>query len=483
MTEECDLDMTDVTISDLRRNRTAVELTTVGAEQLFALLRPCFDEIRGDIKTNNALQMNIMNLQMAINDRSVDDLISKDKSNSSRFYNSIGKLGREKKSSAICQYMNPRFSRSAETEIFLDDMERLRRGNRNLEASYDDLAEQNRHLQDKLKLFEEGNDREQHLVQDLKQECKMLHEEKARLSAELDGMTTQNKNLSIKVAEFRSMVLKDHVLKGSQVADGDIVQRFIRVRDLIQKIASKCFVTGTQQKPNKQTRNKHPTPFETDFLSCWEHDGGVVEVRHRLRGVLFRVLHEWIMSGPVFGIEDPKDQQLEGVEAGLAKFEKALMSKYPGHEKIVTEWRVQAMKCARILKTPDPSRADKIAEDIYTSMCPLISGTASRQKANKEFLSNQLITLCRQAFDFAIAIRSCNDVFACIFPPLGSLVNEEESEPQAFEGIRGPDSDEPSHQKIACVISGALVKYPEQMPSEILVLCKAHVVVRGWEGR
>jgi len=74
-------------------------------------------------------------------------------------------------------------------------------------------------------------------------------------------------------------------------------------------------------------------------------------------------------------------------------------------------------------------------------------------------------------------LRGSKDSYKIEFPEIGSKLDPDDAEPQAWEGCTGQSSLDSEQGVIAFSLSGALVKYPEHSPKEKLILEKAHVVL------
>lgn len=101
---------------------------------------------------------------------------------------------------------------------------------------------------------------------------------------------------------------------------------------------------------------------------------------------------------------------------------------------------------------------------------------------SSEEIGNRLFVLCKDARNLALLLQSSKDTYTVETGTIESKVLGDFAEPQGWEG-KHVDLH-PDHESIgiACVIFGALVKYPEHNTSRQLVLEKAHVVVRVKEG-
>lgn len=89
-------------------------------------------------------------------------------------------------------------------------------------------------------------------------------------------------------------------------------------------------------------------------------------------------------------------------------------------------------------------------------------------------LRESLVNLCTSAYQFALQLRCCTDLYKFETPTLGARLNEKEEEAQYMEEKSG---NEPGDSLIAYVIFGAFVRYPKDYPEKRYVLEKAHVVI------
>ncbi|KAL2066733.1 hypothetical protein VTL71DRAFT_2805 [Oculimacula yallundae] len=445
------IDGTDTTMEDVDETETPSTSPSVRAiilthtENLKEMVKSTSVQLQQQIQGYHELQMKS---QKDILEKCFD-LGKPDKGNSmsSPLQTTTGKTSNERSSVRGQRLQRRQSSRDREVDGLLQQIETLDKDKQRLEDNLDEMEVREKRLQKKV-----------------------------------DEMDASNQKLTEQTAKFRKMIIRNQGEKGSQVADDHVAQKYINLTSLIQRISAKCFPKDEYNGAKEPTGSKDPTQLEQEFIACWNIRRSDTERRNRVRGVLFGAVHRLIIAARIFGIRISKNEACNSIEAGLASFEGHLMDNFASNESAIVEWRVQTMKCARILAAPDDSIAESVAVDIHASLRPLLPDTARRDKTAEDLILTQLITLCRQAFAFAMMIRSCNDIYKCDLPVLDSVVNEEEMEPQAFEGNRGHKSDQVERQEIACVISGSLIKYPAHMPNERVVLCKADVVVRERNG-
>ena len=135
------------------------------------------------------------------------------------------------------------------------------------------------------------------------------------------------------------------------------------------------------------------------------------------------------------------------------------------------------MKCAGLFDSKS-STPEETAQTIQELMRPLLLQRSDRS-ANvvNDGIQKQLVDLCRGAYNLVLLVRHSKATYCCECPKRESALVEDDAEPQAREGPKDGEGDE-KVAKVARVLFGAFVKYPEDNRAERIVLEKAHVVIR-----
>ena len=132
------------------------------------------------------------------------------------------------------------------------------------------------------------------------------------------------------------------------------------------------------------------------------------------------------------------------------------------------------MACANWLHSPGSGIPGRVAGFIDNFLHPILPKRAENNTA--KIREARLVELCTSAYDLTILLRRCRDIYQCQIPDSATPFNPEEAEQQDTEKWDGKG---PSGVRIAVVLSGILVKYPEDNPKRRIVLEKAWVVTRG----
>jgi len=138
----------------------------------------------------------------------------------------------------------------------------------------------------------------------------------------------------------------------------------------------------------------------------------------------------------------------------------------------VAKWRTSTIKLATFLNAlgSSPPGPKGVAEVIQTALRPL-EKTAKTVEAREA-----LLDLCKDALEFALALRGLKDKYVIHIPEAQTdLIPAEANRRLSFKG-ETRDHD-PESQTIAFTIYGGLFKYPESNPEKCVVLEKAQVVV------
>ncbi|EKD16178.1 hypothetical protein MBM_05472 [Drepanopeziza brunnea f. sp. 'multigermtubi' MB_m1] len=309
----------------------------------------------------------------------------------------------------------------------------------------------------------------------LKTACENMQEDMNAASERHEFMMFQQDSLGSRLREseeerqrlqaltvvLRGMVTKNSEPDGERMDDNAIVGKFIKLREQVQRIASKlCFSEGNG--------NAVLTQEMSDAQRDFEYWKGLSQAQllNRIRTNIFELIHSEILGRPLFGLEGLQDTS--GLEHGLSKFETALNNLNPGHKAAVLEWRVRTVRCASLLNIDNP-RAEEVAKYIHEFMKPLITSDALDTQ-----LRTLILKLCNDSMSFALLLRSFKDLYRCEMPDIHSPLNDD-SEEQCPEPYRNGDPH--AEGDVAFVLAGSLVKYPELHPERRLVLEKAHVVV------
>jgi hypothetical protein len=135
------------------------------------------------------------------------------------------------------------------------------------------------------------------------------------------------------------------------------------------------------------------------------------------------------------------------------------------------------MKCAGLFNSKS-SAPEEVAQTIQELMRPLLL-ERSDWSANvvNDGVQKQLVDLCRGAYNLVLLVRHSKAAYCCECPKRESVLVEDDAEPHAREGPKDGEGDE-KVAKVARVLFGAFVKYPEDNRAERIVLEKAHVVIR-----
>ncbi|KAI2626430.1 hypothetical protein GGR54DRAFT_653262 [Hypoxylon sp. NC1633] len=285
------------------------------------------------------------------------------------------------------------------------------------------------------------------------------------ISNQLSREKEANRNLTDKLAKFREMLVKPST---DYVIDSVVMQKFSLLRSRILKIVRSTFETRlatNKLQPQLNDRQK-------EFFALLKTDGSQTKYFvNRIRGIIFSLLWEEILSRAVFGLDD--SEELDKVKWALELLEDAFLSKLPKENlKEFVDWRMASSKCGSLLGG-NTNLASETANKIWNFLKPVETIPGSEKKGK-----DLLLRLCEDAMELNSHLRSSRDVFEIRRSFKGPLeIHMDFVDEEADEELdpRRDSGDKPGD--VAYCLFGALVKRTEEDPLKEIVLEKGLAVV------
>ncbi|KAK4446881.1 hypothetical protein QBC34DRAFT_382682 [Podospora aff. communis PSN243] len=367
--------------------------------------------------------------------------------------------------------------------------------------SYNQQQEMIRNLQHRNAILERDYARAQNDLQMANEEvngyANKLRATESRLHAvyaQLEKSQQDTKFAESEAAELRSIILEG--VNTQKISDNDVKRDFSKLRQGIQKILGSSTLLITTL-PDIPADGEDEEVIRAFYDSARWVNLGPQDRKRRLCGKIFAMLHNHILENKCFGLAgfergaNSPDVQIQitiqtgqtrfervldlGVtETGLQRFEKLLEERnVPGD--VIQDWRVATIDCAEKCHIEATTSA-VTAEKIFSLLEPLM--LKSTDATAKEALRNLILSICRDAFAFAMLTRRSKDgyrsyiVVEDVDGTKSIEKNGQFAEPDWVES--GQDDD--MSDNIEYTLFGGLMKSPHDQ--ERIILRKAQVVMR-----
>ncbi|OAQ70707.1 hypothetical protein VFPPC_03139 [Pochonia chlamydosporia 170] len=319
----------------------------------------------------------------------------------------------------------------------------------NINVQHQDMDQEIRHLKNEAQKAEALLRSQSEMIQELQEswnncqdEIKMLKKEKF---------------------DLRSIILSSN--GPEQVSDDEMKSLFATIRQKIQAIAHSNALDLERNVALLSAQNAN----WYRFYESWNHIS-LTDRSLKMRGKIFEILCDQILKKKLFGISPVGDSGLKQIELSLEKLEK-LMRKEKVPDDTITDWRLSTMKAideTKIAHTcPCPA-----AHGIWAIFQCLLRKETDYSATDK--LSNEVVQLCKDAYYLRSMMRGSKDRYRCELFRSGANFHDFET----YLEVCGVEHGGNASSIIAFVVSGALVKQPQNANEQAIVLEPAHVVVR-----
>ncbi|KAH6669962.1 hypothetical protein B0J14DRAFT_671693 [Halenospora varia] len=335
--------------------------------------------------------------------------------------------------------------------------------------NYHDLGLCARHLRDQ--------------VEELQKEKQAVKSREREFQIRLQEMTLREEELQKTITKLRAdgehmrNLFQKEVRGTGQIDDISLIRKFVRLRAQIQRIVNKYYPPNVPA----EFLSSDISQKQSSFFKAWRIGVDGTQFSSQIRGMLFTLIDEKILSTKLFGLGETSDSW--AMERRLAEFEEAIERDVKNeHRADIDEWRACTIRCASRLPQADDAR--HIAKKIHDKMLPLSIFTVAnleeklRSSSKVDEYGKHMTKLCKDALELTLILRASKDRYEIVFPDDDTQLDRNVAEGQQLEQ-RNPTKDEmsPGELRIAYCLSGGLVRYPQVDPKNGLVLEKADVVV------
>ncbi|KAG6068542.1 hypothetical protein E4U32_000367 [Claviceps aff. humidiphila group G2b] len=293
-----------------------------------------------------------------------------------------------------------------------------------------------------------------------------MQQERARSRDRIAGLTMSMQQLEDEKAKLREVILGNSVKQ--KISDEDVKQRFANIRQQIQALANSSALDLNRM--DVFPRALGDSRIKWSFLSPADRV-------FRMRAVIYGIIHRYILSRDIFGLEESlssreHDREMQ-LDHALGDFE-GLLKENEVKGTLISDWRRATLKCVEAFR-PAPKDRSAAVPDIWSALQVFV-----RHGQDSSKLFAEICQLCDNAFTLRLLTRQSDDRYQFEIPEAGVEYDPDKGSVEAYGVIGGGKES----NIVAIPFCGALVKYTVNGDTEAsCVLEPAQVVVQAKESK